>query len=98
MIRSGISSVVYGPVFTEKATRLKDKENKYVFRVAENANKIEVKEVLEKFFKVKVLDVNVVKMHGKARRRGMVFGKEPDWKKAIVTLAKGNKIEFFEGV
>ena len=83
---------------TEKSTVLKDKTDKVCFRVANNANKIEIRKAIEDIFHVKVLDVNTVKIHGKWKRLGWHRGRRSDWKKAVVTLAKGQKIELFEGV
>jgi len=68
-------------------------ENKYVFRVALDANKIEIKQAVEDIYSVKVLSVNTLKMHGKWKRMRNKAGQTPDWKKAIVTLKQGDKIE-----
>lgn len=85
-------------MITEKATRLGG-DNKYMFEVRRAANKTQIKEAVEKGFDVKVLDVNVMNMKGKPRRvRGNRIKHGPDWKKAIVTLAPGDKIELFEGI
>ncbi len=73
-------------------------QNKYAFEIADGANKPMVKEAVEAAFKVKVTKVNVVAMRGHARRVGRRIVQTRDWKKAIVTLAAGDKIEFFEGV
>ncbi len=85
------------PLVTEKSTVLQQ-QNKYAFEIANEANKPMVKEAVEAAFKVKVTKVNVVAMRGKARRVGRRIVQTRDWKKAIVTLAAGDKIEFFEGV
>ncbi len=85
------------PLVTEKSTTLQQ-QNKYAFEIADAANKPMVKEAVEAAFKVKVTKVNVVAMRGKARRVGRRIVQTRDWKKAIVTLAAGDKIEFFEGV
>ena len=69
-----------------------------VFEVDPKANKLEIKEAVEKLFNVKVLKVRTIKVKGKRRRLGRLEGKEKDWKKAIVTLRPGDRIEFFEGV
>ena len=80
---------------TEKATLLAEKENKYVFRVSPHANKIEIRQAIEKLFKKKVLAVNTCNYAGKKKReRTASFGRKPHWKKAIVTLKEGDKIEF----
>jgi large subunit ribosomal protein L23 len=90
--------VVQKPLLTEKGTRLKEEGNQYLFRVAKRANKIEIKQAIETLFSVKVVDVHTQVMRGKEKRIGRFTGMRPNWKKAIVTLAAGNKIEFFEGV
>jgi large subunit ribosomal protein L23 len=90
--------VVLRPMITEKATRLGG-ENKYMFEVRRDANKTQIKEAVEKGFEVKVEHVNVMIMKGKPRRvRGNRIKHGPDWKKAIVTLVPGDKIELFEGI
>jgi len=90
--------VVLRPMITEKATRLGG-ENKYMFQVRREANKVQIKEAVENGFDVKVMDVNVMIMKGKPRRvRGNRIIHRPDWKKAVVTLAAGDKIELFEGI
>ena len=79
---------------TEKATILSDKLNKYVFRVAPHANKIQIKQAVEKLFKKKVINVNTCNYAGKKKReRTASFGRKAHWKKAIVTLRSGDKID-----
>ncbi len=79
---------------TEKATLLAEKENKYVFRVRPHATKIQIKQAIEKLFKKSVVAVNTCNYAGKKKReRTAAFGHQADWKKAIVTLKKGDKIE-----
>jgi large subunit ribosomal protein L23 len=79
---------------TEKATLLSEKHNKYVFRVATHANKIQIKQAIEKLFGKKVLGVNTANYAGKKKReRTAAFGRKAHWKKAIVTLKQGDKIE-----
>jgi large subunit ribosomal protein L23 len=92
-----IYQVIKKPLITEKATLLKEKDNKVAFVVDRVATKAEIKEAVEHLLKVKVLKVNVATMQGKARRVGRTIGKRPDWKKAVVTLRPGDRIEFFEG-
>jgi len=92
-----LSEVLRRPLVTEKSTVLQV-QNKYAFEVAGEANKPMVKQAVEKAFKVKVTGVNVVTMQGKTRRVGRRQIKTSPWKKAIVTLQAGDKIEFFEGV
>jgi large subunit ribosomal protein L23 len=92
-----IYQVIKRPLITEKATILKERENKVAFVVDQGANKAEIKEAVERLLKVKVLKVNIATMKGKTRRVGRNTGKRPDWKKAVVTLRPGDRIEFFEG-
>lgn len=81
-------------LLTEKATLLSDKLNKYVFRVHPGANKIQIKRSIELLFKKKVVGVNTANFTGKKKReRRADFGKRPDWKKAIVTLQAGEKLD-----
>jgi large subunit ribosomal protein L23 len=103
--------IVKRPLLTEKGTRLResggnapgtvaeeDVRAKVFFEVDPDANKIEIKQAVEALFNVKVSDVHTQVVRGKERRVGRFIGRRPSWKKAIVTLAKGNKIDFFEGV
>jgi large subunit ribosomal protein L23 len=89
--------VLRRPLITEKSTDLQSR-SKYAFEVAEEANKPLVKQAVEKAFKVKVTGVNMVRVPGKTRRVGRRQVLTRSWKKAIVTLKSGDKIEFFEGV
>lgn len=91
-----VSNVVLGAVITEKSERLKSSEGKYTFRVAPRANKIEIRLAVERLFKVHVADVRVMNLMGKRRRMGMFEGRRPGWKKAIVKLRKGERIEALE--
>ena len=90
--------IVLAPVITEKSmSGIADK--KYTFKVAKDANKIEIAEAVESLFKVKVAKVNTISVRGQKRRMGRYEGYTPSWKKAIVTLTKDSKvIEFFEGL
>jgi large subunit ribosomal protein L23 len=103
--------IIKRPLLTEKGTRLKEHggapvgtfteetlKPQVLFEVAMEANKIEIKHAVEALFSVKVVDVHTQVMRGKDKRVGRFIGRRPNWKKAIVTLAQGNKIEFFEGV
>ncbi len=91
--------IIVRPLITEKATGLRDDKNIVAFEVNVRANKIEVKRAVERQFDVKVADVRISRVHGKVRRQGKYVGRKPDWKKAYVRLAAGEKkIEFFEGV
>ncbi len=87
------------PVITEKSTHMKDNLRTLTFKVARDANKHEIKDAVQKIFKVKVASVRTANFHGKTRRQGRFSGRRPDWKKAYVTLQKGEKmIEFSEVV
>ncbi len=89
--------IILRPIITEKSTLVKDTGNQYVFEVARDANKIEIRKAVEKLFKVKVIDVHVSNMEGKKKRLGRYAGKRSDWKKAIVKLGPKDKITIFEG-
>ncbi len=91
-----LTQVIKKPLITEKGTELKEKNSVYVFAVAVDANKIEIKKAVEKLFNVTVEKVNTVIVAGKQRRLGLRKGLKPDWKKAYVTLKKGTKIQQFE--
>jgi large subunit ribosomal protein L23 len=90
--------LIRGSIITEKTHALKELGNKVTFKVAVKANKIEIRKAVEEIFKVKVLRVNTIRMRGKKKRMGRTEGVRPDWKKAIVTLAPGEKISGFEGL
>jgi len=89
--------VVKGPIITEKGTLVSELGNQVVFKVHPRANKIEIQQAIETLFKVKVTKVRTSRQLGKVRRVGKHLGRRPDWKKAYVTLAEGNRIDFFEG-
>ncbi len=89
--------VVKGPIITEKGTLVSELGNQVVFRVHPHANKIEIQQAIENLFKVKVTKVRTSRQLGKVRRVGKHLGRRPDWKKAYVTLAEGNRIDCFEG-
>jgi len=89
--------VLRRPLITEKATLLKEGD-KYAFEVAKEASKPQIKEAVEKIFKVEVVKVNVITVPGKTRRMGRREVTSSSWKKAIVSLEPGHKITFFEGV
>jgi large subunit ribosomal protein L23 len=87
------------PVITEKSTHVKDNLRTVTFKVLRDANKIEIRDAVEKIFKVKVESVRTANFHGKNRRQGRYTGRRPDWKKAYVTLKEGEKmIEFSEAI
>lgn len=90
--------IIKRPLITEKATKQKEQVNQLTFEVDRHANKILVRNAIENIFKVKVLSVTVINVKGKKRVVGRNVGRKPDWKKAIVKLAPGENIEFFEGV
>lgn len=86
-------NIIQKPLITERATALKALSNQYVFRVATGATKQDIKASIERLFKVTVLSVNTMRVHGKFRRMGSSRGAyRPDWKKAIVTLKAGQEI------
>ncbi len=90
-------AVLIRPIITEKSTILAG-QDKYVFEVDPRANKAQIKEAVQLAFNVRVADVNTINMKGKPRRFGRRVVHRPNWKKAIVTLVPGDKIELFEGV
>ncbi len=92
-----VYEVLRRPIVTEKNTDLMA-ENKYAFEIMKGANKAQIKEAVQKAFKVTVLSVNVVTVPSKPKGFGRLRGNRPAWKKAIVTLKPGDKIEIFEGV
>ncbi len=92
-------NIIVRPIVTEKTADQKEATNTVCFQVARNANKIEIARAVQSLFGVKVVDVRVVSMHGKLRRFGRHFGLRPNWRKAYVRLAAGEKtIEFFDQV
>jgi len=93
-----IYEVVKAPHITEKGSLQKQAANQMVFKVHKKANKVEIRRAVENLFKTKVLEVKTLNVRGKKRRLGRNVGKRPDWKKAVVRLAPGENIEFFEGV
>jgi len=91
-------SVLLAPLVTEKATLVNSMGNQVVFRVRPGANKYAIKNAVENLFKVKVMNVRTIQYLGKERRVGKSIGRRSAWKKAYVTLAEGDRIDFFEGV
>ena len=87
-----LMSVLLGPHVSEKSARVGDKHNQVVFRVRVDADKIEVRQAVEKLFEVKVADVQIVNVKGKDKRFGARLGRRSDWKKAYVRLAPGSEI------
>jgi large subunit ribosomal protein L23 len=90
--------IIHSPVVTEKTTLQKEIDNQVTFKVDKNANRVEIKDAVERNFNTKVKQVRTLQVKGKVKQRGRIIGKRQDWKKAIVTLMPGQKIEFFEGV
>ena len=92
-----IYTILKKPLLTEKGGILKEHENKVLIEVAMDANKFDIKRAVEEIFKVKVEKVATIITFGKWKRQGKSLGKRPDKKKAIVTLKKGEKLDFIEG-
>jgi large subunit ribosomal protein L23 len=90
--------IIKRPVNTEKTTVQKESANQVTFEVDRRANRIEIGKAVEEVFNVKVSGVRTMQIKGKIKRRGRTLGKRKDWKKAIVTLMPGERIEFFDGV
>ena len=93
-----VSDILVKPLVTEKSHQQLDKHGAYTFVVANDANKIEIADAIEKQFNVKVKDVRTMRYAGKEKRMGRWVGRKAAWKKAVVTLAEGDSIEIFEGV
>jgi len=94
-----ITQVLRKPLLTEKSNNMKADKNIVCFEVDRHANKIQIKDAVEKMFGVKVVSVTTANIQGKNKRMGRSLGKKPDWKKAYVKIKEGEKkIEFFEGM
>lgn len=93
-----ISQILVRPLVTEKSHEQLDRHGAYTFVVANDANKIEIANAIEKQFNVRVKDVRTMRYAGKEKRMGRFTGRKASWKKAVVTLAEGDSIEIFEGV
>ena len=91
-------AVIVRPLMTEKSMRLKDERNVVTFQVSPDANKVEIRQAVETIFNVKVRAVRTATVEGKLKRMGRHQGRRPSWKKALVTLQPGHKIELVEGV
>jgi large subunit ribosomal protein L23 len=87
-------TIVRSPLLSEKGSDLGESQNQYFFRVAIDANKIEIRRAIERLYKVKVASVNTMRMSGKRKQLRRKVGRKPDWKKAVVTLKEGHTIEF----
>lgn len=90
--------IVRRPLITEKTTIQKESFNQVSFEVDRKANRVEIRRAIEKIFNVRVAGVRTLQIKGKVKRRGRILGKRKDWKKAVVTLMPGERIDFFEGV
>ena len=90
------NQVLLAPVVSEKSYSLIT-DRKYTFRVHADAHKTQIRQAVEELFEVEVASVNVVKVQSKPKRRGLIKGRRPGWKKAIVQLKEGHEIEIFEG-
>jgi large subunit ribosomal protein L23 len=91
-----VYDVIKRPIISEKSTALAEVGNRYAFEVASIANKQEIREAVQRLFNVKVRKVHTMVMHGKVKRVGRFEVKRSNWKKALVTLAEGQKIDFFQ--
>ncbi len=89
--------IIIRPLITEKTNIQKEASNQLSFEVDRHANRIDIKKAVERIFKVKVAGVRTIQVKGKPKRRGRVAGRQKDWKKAVVTLMPGERIDFFEG-
>jgi large subunit ribosomal protein L23 len=89
--------IIRRPIITEKSTNQKDEFNQFSFEVAPKANRVEIKRAIEDVFSVRVSAVRTLHIRGKLKRRGRVLGRRRSWKKAVVTLMPGERIDFFEG-
>jgi large subunit ribosomal protein L23 len=98
MIRERLFKIIETPHISEKATDVCDADQQYVFKVAVDSTKEEIKQAVEGLFKVKVLSVNLLNVKGKKKRFGQHIGRRKDWKKAYVRIGKDQKIEFLDPV
>ncbi len=92
------NEIIKRPLITEKTSIQKELYNQLTFEVNRRANRIEIKRAIENAFNVRVSAVKTIQVRGKIKRRGRIIGKRRDWKKAIVRLMPGERIDFFEGV
>ena len=92
------NEIIKRPLITEKTSIQKEMYNQLTFEVDRRANRIEIKRAIETVFNVRVSDVKTIQVRGKVKQRGRIIGKRRDWKKAIVKLMPGERIDFFEGV
>jgi large subunit ribosomal protein L23 len=96
-MRGNPREIIVRPIMTEKSMRQKEEYNVVTFRVRPDANKVEIRAAVEAVFNVKVADVRTVAYQGKLKRMGRFQGRRSDWKKAVVQLAPGHKIDLVEG-
>ena len=94
MNKEYLTTVLIGPVVSEKSTMIGESSNQVVFKVRPDSRKLEIKHAVEQMFKVKVINVSVLNVKGKSKGNARAPGKRPDWKKAYVTLAEGQDIDF----
>lgn len=90
--------IIIRPVVTEKTSIQKEEFNQVSFEVDRRANRVEIRRAIEQIFNVRVAEVKTMQVKGKTKRRGQIVGKRRDWKKAVVKLMPGERIDFFEGV
>jgi len=90
--------IIRRPLITEKTSIQKETANQLTFEVDRKANRVEIRRAIERIFNVRVATVRTMQVKGKVKQRGRIVGKRRDWKKAIVTLRPGERIDFFEGV
>jgi len=93
-----IDQIIIRPLLTEKATAMNEESNIFSFEVGKNTTKIEIKQAVQSLFGVKVEDVRTMVVRGKVKRFGRYFGKRPNWKKALVTVADGEDLNFYSGL
>ena len=91
-------SVIKRPIVTEKTSIQKENDNQITFEVDKGANRVQIRKAVEEIFKVQVIGVRTAHVRGKIKQRGRIIGKRRDWKKAVVKLTPGQRIDFFEGV
>ena len=91
-------NVIKRPIVTEKTSIQKESDNQITFEVDKDANRVQIRKAVEEIFKVQVIGVRTAHVRGKFKQRGRIIGKRRDWKKAVVKLTPGQRIDFFEGV
>ncbi len=91
-------AIIKRPIVSEKSTMQREVSNQFSFEVDRKANRVEIKKAVQNLFSVQVDGVRTLQIKGKYKQRGRIIGKRRDWKKAIVTLKPGERIEFFEGI